>query len=255
MPSCLAQRGADVVALGLEEREAHRAADQDRVRALEEGLQHADLVRHLGAADDRDERPLRVFEDAVERRHLALEQPARGAGQQVGDALGRGVRAVRGPERVVDIHVGQLRVALGQRCVVLGLALEEAHVLDHHDVALGHVVEVGRERDLDAEQLTQTLRGGLERELLVHALRPPEMREQDEPGGPLLAQLLQGRQRRPDACVVGDPAVLVLRDVEVHADEDALALDVEIVKRAHAPAPSGRGPRSGWSSPTRCRTR
>ena len=29
----LAQRGADVVALGLEEREAHRAADQDRVRA------------------------------------------------------------------------------------------------------------------------------------------------------------------------------------------------------------------------------
>ena len=178
-----------------------------------------------------------------------------GARQQVRDALGRGVRAVRGPERVVDVHVGQLRVALGQGCVVLGLALEEAHVLDHHDVALGHVVEVGRERDLDAEQLTQTLRGGLERELLVHALRPPEMREQDEPGGPLLAQLLQGRQRRPDACVVGDLAVLVLRDVEVHADEDALALDVEIVKRAHAPAPSGRGPRSGWSSPTRCRTR
>ena len=46
------------------------------------------------------------------------------------------------------------------------------------------------------------------------------------------------------------------RDVEVHADEDALALDVEVVKRAHAPARLlRRAPRSGSSSPTRCRTR
>ena len=35
--------------------------------------------------------------------------------QQVRDALGRGVRAVRGAERVVDVDVGELRVALGQR--------------------------------------------------------------------------------------------------------------------------------------------
>ena len=38
-------------------------------------------------------------------------------------------------------------------------------------------------------------------------------------------------------------------------DEYALAFDVELVKRAHAPAPSGRAPRSGSSTPTRCRTR
>jgi hypothetical protein len=68
------------VALRLEEREAHRAADQDRVGALEERLEHADLVRHLGPADDRDERPLRVVEDAAQRRDLALEQPARALG-------------------------------------------------------------------------------------------------------------------------------------------------------------------------------
>ena len=41
-----------------EEREAHRAADQDRVGALEERVDDADLVGHLRAADDRDERAL-----------------------------------------------------------------------------------------------------------------------------------------------------------------------------------------------------
>ena len=78
----LAQRGADVVALGREEREAHRAADQDRVGVLEERVDDADLVGHLRAADDRDERALRVGEDAAQRLDLALEQAARGARQQ-----------------------------------------------------------------------------------------------------------------------------------------------------------------------------
>ena len=167
----LAQRRAHVVALGLEEREAHRAADQDRVGLLEERLEHADLVRHLRAADDRHQRALRVLEDAVEGRDLALEQAPRRGRQQVRDALGGGVRPVGGAERVVDVDVGELRVALGQRGVVLGLALEKAHVLDHHDVALGHVVEVGREHHVDAEQLAEAVRRGLERELLVTPLR------------------------------------------------------------------------------------
>ena len=141
----LAERAADVVPGRLEEREAHRAADQDRVGALQERLEHADLVGHLRAADDGHQRPLRVLEDAVQRRHLALEQPARGGRQQVRDRLGGRVRAVRGAERVVDVDVGDLRVALGERLVVLRLALEEAHVLEHHDLAVGDVVEVRRE--------------------------------------------------------------------------------------------------------------
>ena len=66
------------MALGLEEREAHRAADQDRVGALEERVEHADLVGHLRAADDRDERraagPRGCRCSVVD---LALEQPAR----------------------------------------------------------------------------------------------------------------------------------------------------------------------------------
>ena len=59
-------------------REAHRAADQDRVGQLEEALDHAELVGHLGAAEDGDQRPRRVREDSVE-----LGRPrARAAGRR-----------------------------------------------------------------------------------------------------------------------------------------------------------------------------
>ena len=240
--------------LRLEEREAHRAADEDPVGGLQEGLEHADLVRHLRAADDRDERSLGGGEDALERGDLALEQAPGRARQQVRHGLRGGVRAVRGPERVVDVDLGQRRVALRQAGIVLRLARLEADVLQHHEIAVGHVVERGGEHHLLAQQLGEPVRRGPQRELLLAALRPAEVRGQQQPRAPL-AQLLQGRQRRPDARVVGDGPVLVQGDVEVHPDEDALALDVQVVKRAHARAPSGRAPRSGWSSPTRCRTR
>ena len=77
-----------------EEREAHRAADEDGVGDLQEALDHADLVGHLRAADDGHERAPRVLEDRAQRAHLALEQAPGGGGEQVGHALGAGVGAV-----------------------------------------------------------------------------------------------------------------------------------------------------------------
>src|SRR3954452_20441161 len=143
--------------LRLEEREAHRPADQDGVGLLQERLEHADLVGHLGTADDRHQRPPRLGEDAGERLHLALQQPPRGRRQQVRDALGGGVRAVCRPERVVDVDVGERRVAGGELGRVLRLTLEEAHVLDHHDVRVRYVIQIGRQRDILPEQLAQPL--------------------------------------------------------------------------------------------------
>ena len=49
----------------------------------------------------------------------------------------------RGAERVIDVDVRQRRVAGRQLRRVLRLALEEAHVLDHHDVRVGHVIQIG----------------------------------------------------------------------------------------------------------------
>ena len=128
------------------------------VGALEERVEDADLVGHLGAADDRHQRPLRLLEDPGERRDLALEQPPRRRRQQVRDRLGRGVRAVRGAERVVDVDVGERRVALRELLVVLGLPRLVADVLHHHDVNVGDVVEVGRERHVGLEQLARAAR-------------------------------------------------------------------------------------------------
>jgi len=94
----LAQRVPDAVALGLEEREAHRPAHEHDVGAVEEGVEHADLVGHLGAADDRDEGTRGILEDAGERLDLALEQQA-AARSGRGGRRPRWRRARGGPPR------------------------------------------------------------------------------------------------------------------------------------------------------------
>ena len=142
----LAQRRTHRVPLRLGEREHHRAADQDRVGHLQERVQHPDLVGHLGPADDGHQRPRRVGQDAGERLDLTLQQPPGRAGQQRRHPVRGGVGAVGGTERVVHEHVAQRRVPLRQLRVVVGLAGEEAHVLDHHHVAGRQRVGVGLDR-------------------------------------------------------------------------------------------------------------
>ena len=87
----------------------HLAADQELVRPLAELLEDADLVLDLEPADDEDERALDLAEELAELAQLALEQQAGVGGQEVRDALGGGVRAVRGAERVVHIDVREGR--------------------------------------------------------------------------------------------------------------------------------------------------
>ena len=52
----LDERLADRFAQGLEERVGHRPADQQRVDAGDQVLDDLEFVRHLGTAQDRDER-------------------------------------------------------------------------------------------------------------------------------------------------------------------------------------------------------
>ena len=173
----------------------------------EERLEHADLVRHLRAADDRDERPLRVLEDAVERLDLALQQPPGGGRQQVRDGLGGGVRAVRGAERVVDVDVGEpARSASPAPRRSSSRPRRSGRSRRITTSPVGDVIQVRREHDVDAEQLAQPVGGGLERELLLDALSAGRGARAGRAGRPLLAQLLQRRQRRLDASVVGDLA-------------------------------------------------
>jgi hypothetical protein len=69
----VAQRLPHRVALGGEEREAHRSADQHSVGDLQETVDHGDLVRHLGAPDNRNQRVGGALQDGVQCVYLAFE--------------------------------------------------------------------------------------------------------------------------------------------------------------------------------------
>ena len=91
-PLLLDERVAGRDALGAEEAEAHRAADQDLVGGLEEALDDADLVAHLGAAEDDDERAARD-----RRGRTSARRPrARAAGRRRRAADARLPRSWRG---------------------------------------------------------------------------------------------------------------------------------------------------------------
>ena len=109
----------------------HLPADEDDVGPLGQRAENADLVLDLRAADDRDERVLGALEQAAELLELAQQKEPRVGREDVRDALGRRVGAVRRAERVVHVEVvavGELPRELG---VVRGLARVEAGVLEH----------------------------------------------------------------------------------------------------------------------------
>ena len=147
------------------------------------------------------------------------------------------MRAVRSAERVVDEDVRHIGKRLGQRGIVLGLALLKADVLEQDRLAgldLGSQAlciladNVLRQLDFLAEQLAQALSNRRKRVLHVNlALRTAEVRAKDN-CCIVIQQVLDGLERRADALVVGDIAVFILRHVEVAADDNLLARHVDI---------------------------
>ena len=97
--------------------------------------EQVELGRNLGAADDGGDRPLRRVERLAERLELGLHGAAGIGRQHVAEAFGRGMRAVRGGEGVVDIDVAELGERGDEGRIVLFLAGVEARVLQAEDVA------------------------------------------------------------------------------------------------------------------------
>ena len=246
----LVHRGADALALRGQEREAHGPADQEPVAALQQPPDQRQLVAHLAPAEHRDERRLGVGHQPLEDVNLAREQQPGPRRQQVGDALGRGVRTVGGAEGVVHVVGEPLGELLGEGRVVRLLALVEPQVLEHDQVAGGERGDppadlaanaVRQELDGAAHQLAQALGAGTQRQVGVPLpLRAPEVRA-DGHAGAGLQQPLKGGHRRADARVVGHAALLE-RDVQVGAHQHAGAapVDPRVVdperRRAHARA-------------------
>src|ERR1700685_3974244 len=114
----------------------------------------------------------------------------------------------------------------------------EAYVLEKEDAAVGEGFAFGfgvwadaivGEGDGPFQKLFEFFCGGREGKLRLRAtLGPAQMRGEDEASTFLDGQA-KGGKSFADARVVGDDAVLE-GNVEVHADEDALAVEIEIVE-------------------------
>ena len=139
----LEQGVTDRVALGGEEREAHRPADGEGVDDVEQRLDDAELVADLGAPEHGDERPLRVRAQLQQHLDLALQQAPSGGRQERRRADDRGVGAVRRPEGVVDVAIRALDQLAHEGRIVGLLPGVEAQVLQQLD-ARRELGEAGR---------------------------------------------------------------------------------------------------------------
>ena len=150
------------------------------------------------------------------------------------------VRAVSGGEGVVDIDVAELGELVDMGRIVLLLALMEAGVLEQEDIAVLHFGDrvVGCLADAVAGKSDRPLddvgdRGGdgFQRIRFVRAaLRPAEMRKQNDLAA-FVRDFLNRRRDAFDARRIGHPPVL-RRNVEIDAQENALAGDVGVIERA-----------------------
>ena len=102
------KRVADRVALGGKEGEAHPAADHEAVDHVEEGVDHAELVADLGAAEDGDEGSARALPQAGQHLDLAGQQASGGGRHGAWWPDDRGVGAMGGAERIVHVGVHPL---------------------------------------------------------------------------------------------------------------------------------------------------
>ena len=207
------QRTADVDAFGGQEGVGHGAADHQEIHFGDEVAEQVELGGNLGAANDRHHRAHRVAEGCGQRFQLGLHQPPGVGRQQMRHALGAGMGAVGGGERVVDEDVGEFGEFGGKGGVVLFLAGVEAGVFQHRDIAGGQAFDHLRGQ----RHLSDAL-----------ALRTVEMAEHDHPR-PLVRQLADGGRQAFDPGEISDPPVPD-GHIEVGAHENAFAGNVEPVE-------------------------
>ena len=166
-----------------------------------------------------------------------MVRPAIGR-EHVAEAFGRGVRAVRGGEGVVDPDVAELcqrrrRTPDRSSPLPCGSACSRGRAMSPSFMAATAFSATSpMQSSAKATGRPITCASGcgnrLQRLLRIAALRPAEMREQDHLAA-LVGDLGDGRRHALDAGEVGDPAAFH-RDVEIDAQKDALALHVDVVE-------------------------
>src|SRR6266481_373239 len=233
------QRLADGLAVGIEEGVRHAAANEHGVGNFHQVFDDFDFVADFGPTENRDEGTRGIRHGFAEVGQLFFhEQPRRRLPDEARDADNGSMRAVSGAEGVANEDaVAQGGELLRKGFVIFFFVGMEADVFqhEHFPVAQGLALAFGAwtdtiqsEGDWLAEQLFQFFGGGPEGIFWIRAaFGPAEMRSKHEAGA-LFNGEPQCRQSFADACVVGDDAVFQ-GNVEIHADENAFAAEVEVV--------------------------
>ena len=215
----------------------HAAADDDCVNLVDHVADDADLVGDLRAADDGDERTLRVLERLADVVDLFLHQEASDRLEVLRNACIRSMRTMGHAECVIDSDISERCELLCELGVVLLLFLVITEVLEQQDFArlqslclflsLG-ADAVGSPLHVALQELGEVFDEVLRGELRLARLgRTADVAGEHE-SCTVVEQVVQRRQRADHARVVRDVLVLIERNVVVHADEDFLALDVDV---------------------------
>src|ERR1700686_1791475 len=146
-------------------------------------------------------------------------------------------------ERIVHKKIAKLGTPPRQPLVVFFLAAEEARILEEENLSrleilagLDRLVRIGRldEDDFAASQLLEPIRHRLQRVFGIgFPFRPSQVRENYGTRA-ALEQQLDRRKRGTDARIVGDVAIIVEGNIEVNANESALAAHLRIAEIADA---------------------
>ncbi len=231
----LGQRLADLQAGGQHEGVGDAAADDQVVDLVGQGFQDRQLGRHFRAGDDGHQRMRRLVQRAAQRVELGAQQRAgAGDGRELGDAVGGGFGAVGGAECVVHIDVAQLGHLLRQLVAILLLARVDPAVFQQHHLA-GNRRRRRRPSPASAPPAGPAARTGGARPAPAcpRGLNAPSVGrprwEVTITAAPASSACADGRHRGADAGVFGDIAGIVLRHVEIGADEHALALELTLL--------------------------
>ncbi len=169
---------------------------------------------------------------------------------------------MRGAECVVHVDIGEGGKLARELRVVRLLFLVEPKVLEEHHAAGGGGLDgiagdrtdaILGEVDFLPEQVPQPPRDRRQRKRRILALRPAEVRAEDDDRA-LLLQVLDRGEGLADARVIGDGAVCE-RNVEIRAHQHPFAGDVDVANGllanaclvGHAFVPSAAIPRRSTS--------
>ena len=228
----LIQGLAHHIARSSQKRVGDAAAHNEHIHFFQQIFQQGQLGGHLGAADDRRQRPGGLVQHLAEGLQLRLQQRS-GARhpRNANRAFRGGVGTVGGAKGVHHIHIAKACQLLGQGGVVLLLALEKPHVLQQRHFtrrSLGLFQGCGHNHWF-AQQFGKTRGHGLERELLfILAFGGTAKVRKQHHARALFQRGVYGGQGSAYALVVGYLPVLH-GNVEIFADHNGFARQIQIL--------------------------